>query len=66
MNRRSYFYHRLSCEITVIGSNTVYTYLRFGKDESGRYFVWSFYDYQIAYLSEQDYNYIEDIFANVD
>lgn len=53
-----------ACEICVIGNNTVYTYLQFGRDESGRCFVWSFYDYQIAYLSEQDYGYIEDIFLN--
>lgn len=53
-----------ACEITVIGNNRVYTYLRFGRDENGRCFVWSFYDYKIAYLSKQDYKYIENIFIN--
>ncbi len=54
-----------ACEITVIGNDRVYTYLVFGRDESGRGFVWSFYDYKIAYLSEQDFSYIENIFLTV-
>lgn len=58
-------YQIKACQLTVIGSNTVYTYLTFGRDESGRYFVWSFYDYKIAYLSEQDYRYIQDIFSDI-
>ena len=44
------------CTITVIGNDRVYTYLVFGRDESGRGFVWSFYDYQITYLSEEEYD----------
>jgi len=58
-------YQIKACEITVIGNNTVYTYLIFGRDEYSKCFVWSFYDYKIAYISEQDFEYIEDIFKNV-
>ena len=47
--------------ITVVGHNTVYTYLIIGRDESDRCFVWSFYDYKIAYITEEDLEFIEDI-----
>ena len=55
-----------ACQITVVGNDTVYTYLVFGRDENGKCFVWSFYDYKIAYPSEQDFEYIENIFLNVE
>jgi len=55
-----------ACEITVVGNDTLYTYLVFGRDENGKCFVWSFYDYKIAYPSEQDFEYIENIFLNVE
>lgn len=53
-------------EITIIGSDCVYTYLIFGKDEAGKPFVWSFYDYKIAWLPEQDVAYFEEIFSKAE
>ena len=60
---RNYFnvYQLQAYEITVIGSNTVYTYLDIGRDENGKPFAWSFYDYKVIYLSEADYAAIEAI-----
>ena len=57
-------YQLKSCQLTVIGHDLVYTYLVFGRDESGKCFIWSFYDYMIAYPSEQDFNYIEELLAD--
>jgi hypothetical protein len=50
-------------KITVIGNNTVYTYLVFGKNGNGKSFIWSFYDHMIAYPSEEDFTYIEELLA---
>ena len=55
-------YELKACTITVIGNNTVYTYLTFGRNENGKCFVWSQYDNKIAYPSESDFGYFEDIF----
>ena len=52
-------------EITVIGSNTVYTYLGIGRDENGKAFVLSAYDDKIMYPSEADYTTIDNILRSV-
>ncbi len=52
-----------ACQLTVIGHDSVYTYLVFGRDESGKCFIWSFYDYKIAYPSDQDFAYMEQLLA---
>lgn len=57
-------YQLKSCQLTVIGHDLVYTYLVFGRDESGKCFIWSFYDYMITYPSEQDFAYIEGLLAD--
>lgn len=59
-------YELKACQITVIGNNRCYTYLSFGRDYKGRCFAYSSYDKKIAYISEKDLNYIENIFASVD
>ncbi len=51
-------------QLTVIGHDLVYTYLVFARDENGKCFVWSFYDYKITYPSEQDFSYIEGMLAD--
>ncbi len=58
-------YELKACQITVIGNNRCYTYLSFGRDYKGRCFAYSSYDKKIAYLSENDLSYIENIFSNV-
>ena len=50
------------CQISIVCQNQVITYLNFARDAEGRCFVWSFYDYKIAYMSEYDYEEIRSIF----
>ena len=57
-------YELKACEITVIGHNTVFTYIDFGRDESGKAFVYSAYDRKIIYPSEADFESIETIFKS--
>lgn len=59
-----YAYQFEACELTVIGHDLVYTYLVFGRYDSGKCFIWSFYDYMITYPSEQDFAYIEELLAD--
>jgi len=50
------------CEIGIVAQDEVLTYLEFCRDANGRCYVSSYYDYQVAYLSEEDYAAIRALF----
>ena len=59
--------HVRAREITVVcrdtaGQNRVVTYLKFAKDADGRCYAFSDYDDQIAYLSDEDYGEVLELF----
>lgn len=55
-------FERRACEITVICEDYVITYLQFGVYYDGRYYAYSMYDNKVAFISEEEYLKIKELF----